>query len=132
LVWSDSRRRLEPFHKNRKHVTRSGQFLGTLHDSPADPDEHLMIMFYDILLLDDIACIKEKLEQRRQRLCSLVKCIRGRVGIGSREIIDFSSRQAPTLLQEVFTQATTRRWEGLVLKGCDDPYFSLDGTRFIN
>ena len=25
----------------------------------------------------------------------------------------------------------TRRWEGLVLKGCDDPFFSLDGTRFI-
>lgn len=90
-----------------------------------------MIMFYDILLLDDIACIKETLEQGRKRLCSLVQCIRGRVDIGSREIIDFSSGQAPILLQEVFSQATTRGWEGLVLKGCDDPYFSLDGIWFI-
>ena len=90
-----------------------------------------MIMFYDILLLDNVSCIKETLEQRRQRLCSLVPCIRGRVGIGSREIIDFSSHQAPILLQEVFTRAVARRWEGLVLKGCDDPFFSLDGTRFV-
>ena len=131
LVWNDGRHRLEPFHKIRKHVKRSGRFLGTLQDSPTDPDEHLMIMLYDILLLDDIACIKENLEQRRQRLCSLAQCIRGRVGIGSRKIIDFSSGRATILLQEVFTQAITRRWEGLVLKGCDDPYFSLDGTRFI-
>jgi DNA ligase 4 len=90
-----------------------------------------MIMFYDILLLDDISCFRETREQRRQQLCSLVQCIRGRVGIGSREVIDFSSRQAPILLQEVFNQAVTRRWEGLMLKGCDDPFFSLDGTRFI-
>jgi ATP dependent DNA ligase domain len=131
LVWSDRRHRLEPFHKIRKHVKRSGRFLGTLHDSPVDPNEHLMIMFYDILLLDNVSCIKETLKQQRQRLCSLVQCIRGLVGIGSREIIDFLSDQAPRLLQEVFTRAVTRRWEGLVLKGCDDPFFSLDGTRFI-
>lgn len=106
----------EPFHKIHKHVKRSEHFLGTLDDSPVDPNERLMIMFYDILLLDDIACFKDTLEQRRQGLCSLVQCIRGRAGIGSREIIDFSSDQAPILLQKVFTQAVIRLWEGLVLK----------------
>lgn len=109
LVWNDSRHRLEPFHKIRKHVKRSGRFLRTLQDSPVDPNEHLMIMFYDILLLDDISCFRETLEQRRQQLCSLVQCIRGRVGIRSREVIDFSSRLAPILLQEVFNQAVIRR-----------------------
>jgi DNA ligase 4 len=62
MVWNDSCYRLEPFYKIRKHVKRSGRFLGTLQDSPADLDEHLMIMFYDILLLDDVSCIKESLE----------------------------------------------------------------------
>jgi DNA ligase 4 len=115
----------------RKHVRRSGRFLGTLHDSPVDPDEKLMIMFYDILLLDNVSRIKETLKQRRLQLYSLVQRIRGRVGIGSHEIIDFSSNQAPMLLQEVFTRAMTRRWEGLVLKGYEDPFFSLVYRRFI-
>jgi DNA ligase 4 len=30
LVWNDNRHRLEPFYKIRKHVTRSGRYLGTL------------------------------------------------------------------------------------------------------
>jgi DNA ligase-4 len=53
LVWSDDDERIEPFHKIRKHVKRSGRFIGTARDSLVDLDEHLMIMFYDILLLDD-------------------------------------------------------------------------------
>jgi DNA ligase-4 len=34
LVWNDHDERIEPFHKIRKHVPRSGQFLGTREDSP--------------------------------------------------------------------------------------------------
>jgi hypothetical protein len=52
----------------------------------------------------------------------------GRAEIESREIVNFSSFDAPELLSEAFARAITRRWEGFVLKGCDDPYFSFNGT----
>jgi hypothetical protein len=45
----------------------------------------------------------------------LVHCIRGRADIGTRDIIDFSSSDAPELLSEAFAQAITQRWEGFVL-----------------
>jgi hypothetical protein len=41
--------------------------------------------------------------------------------IGTREIIDFSSCDAPKLLSEALARAIARRWEGMVLKGCDNP-----------
>ena len=87
LVWNNRDERIEPFYKIRKHVKRSGHFLGTSLDSPIDPSEHLMIMFYDILLLDDTVCIGESHDRRRGRLESLVHCILGHADIGTREVI---------------------------------------------
>jgi DNA ligase 4 len=52
----------------------------------------------------------------------------GRADVGSREKIDFSSRRAPTLLQQAFARAIIQQWEGLVLKGCDQPFVSFDRT----
>ncbi|KAH7117213.1 hypothetical protein B0J13DRAFT_652792 [Dactylonectria estremocensis] len=129
LVWNDDDGRIEPFHKIRRHVKRSGRFLGAARDSPIESSEHLMIMFYDILLLDDIGCGLESHDERRRRLQPLVRRIPGRTDIGSREVINFSSFDAAERLSETFAQAITQRWEGLVLKGCDDPYFSFNGSR---
>jgi hypothetical protein len=129
LIWNDDDERIEPFHKIRKHVKRSSRFIGTARDSPVDSNKHLMIIFYDILLLDDTVCIREPHDRRRRLLESLIHCISGRADIGSREIIDFSSFDAPELLSEAFARAIARRWEGFVLKGCDDPYFSFKGTK---
>jgi DNA ligase-4 len=70
LVWTDDDERIEPFHKIRKHVKRSGRLIVTARDSPVDSNEHLMIMFFDILLLDDIVCIREPHDKRRQLLGS--------------------------------------------------------------
>jgi DNA ligase-4 len=132
LVWNDDDERIEPFHKIRKHVNRSGRFLGTARDSPVDLNEHLMIMFYDILLLDDTACVRESHDERRRVLQSLVHSVPGRVDIGSREVLEFSSADAAKQLSEAFARAITERWEGLVLKGCDDPYLSSEeGRSFI-
>ncbi|KAH8800733.1 hypothetical protein F5884DRAFT_808642, partial [Xylogone sp. PMI_703] len=86
LVWNDDDEKIEPFYKIRRHVKRSGNFIGTALDLPAGPGEHLMIMFYDILLLDDTPCIRENHEKRRGLLESLVHCIPGRVNIGTRDI----------------------------------------------
>jgi DNA ligase-4 len=129
LVWSDHRERIEPFHKIRKHVQRSGRSLGNIRDSPVDLDEHLMIMFYDLLLLDDTVSIRETHENRHRQLCTLVDRMTGRVDVTSCKIIDFSSPNAPELLGEIFARAIVQRWEGLVLKGCDDPYFSLNSAK---
>lgn len=94
LVWNDHDEQIEPFHKPRKHVNRSGRLLGTARGSTIDLNERLMIMFYDILLLDDNIDIKETHDDRRRELQSPVHCIPGRANIGSRELIDFSSRHA--------------------------------------
>ncbi|KAH6881050.1 hypothetical protein B0T10DRAFT_580829 [Thelonectria olida] len=112
LVWNDDNGRIEPFHKIRRHVKRSGRFLGAARDSPVESSEHLMVMFYDILLLDDIVCGLETHDERRRLLQSLVRRIPGRTDLG-----------------ETFARAITQRREGFVLKGCDDPYFSFNGSR---
>jgi DNA ligase 4 len=88
-----------------------------------------MIIFYDILLLNNTACIREIYNKRRRLLQSLIHCIPGRADIRIREIIEFSSFNAPELLSETFTRVITVRWEGLILKDCDEPYFSFNGTK---
>src|SRR5204863_8926936 len=128
LVWNDKAQEIEPFHKIRKHVQRSGRWLGTQADSPASLHEHLMIMFYDILLLDDSIILREPHRKRRQRLETLVKTTRGQAEIGTREIIDFSSRRASERLRAAFAAGITQNWEGFVLKGCNDPYIPANGA----
>jgi DNA ligase 4 len=121
--------RIEPFHKIRKHIQRSSHFLENIQDSPVNLNEHLMIMLYDLLLLDDTVCIRETHDKRYRRLRTLVDCITGRVDVTSHKTIDFSSPDALELLGKVFAQSIVRQWEGLVLKGCDDPYFSLNSAK---
>jgi DNA ligase-4 len=128
LVWNERTKAIEPFHKIRKHVQRSGRWLGNQADSPASLDEHLMIMFYDILLLDDKVVLRETHSKRRQRLESLVKTTPGYAEIGTREKINFSSRRAQEQLRSAFAAAITQHWEGFVLKGCDEPYLALNDT----
>lgn len=69
-----------------------------------------------LLLLDDIVCLKETHDKRRQRLWSVVCCIPCRAGIGTRQNIDFRSADAPDLLEQAFARATTQRWEGLLTR----------------
>ncbi|KAH7124781.1 hypothetical protein EDB81DRAFT_847037 [Dactylonectria macrodidyma] len=59
-------KKIEPFHKIRRHMKRSGRFLGAARDSPVKSSEHLMIVFYDILLLDDIVCGLDTHDERRE------------------------------------------------------------------
>ncbi|KAM4061564.1 ATP dependent DNA ligase [Hirsutella rhossiliensis] len=89
-------------------------------------NEHLMIMFYDLLLLDDTVCARKSHAKRRRLLRSLVRRIPGLAEVGFREVVAFSSANAAERLTELFARAITQRWEGLVLKGCNDPYFTSD------
>lgn len=63
-------------------MQRSGRFFRNARDLSVDLNEHLMI-FCNILLLDNTICIRETYDKWRQRLCSLVHCIPGRADFGS-------------------------------------------------
>ena len=88
-----------------------------------------MIIFYDILLLDNVIYALEANENGRWWLRALVLYMPGRADIGSREIINFSSTNAKRRLSEAFTRVVTQRWEGFILKCYDSPYFSLSNQR---
>ncbi|KAM0278556.1 hypothetical protein ACHAQH_005124 [Verticillium albo-atrum] len=86
LVYNGKEGKILPFHKIRKYVSRSGVFLGAQRDSPPNLDEHLMMVYFDVLLIDDESLLGTRQTDRFDRL-------RG-----------------------VFAESITHREEGLVLK----------------
>ncbi|KAI1284803.1 hypothetical protein F5Y07DRAFT_347744 [Xylaria sp. FL0933] len=127
VVYSTKERRILPFHKIRKHVSRSGSFLGTANDSQAHEHEHLMIIYYDVLLIDDESLLGVKNSERFRRLSEMVTCRTGCAELVSRTVIHTSRSSAAPTLRELFAQCISARGEGLVLKP-DEPYFDFTGT----
>ncbi|KAF7164778.1 hypothetical protein CNMCM5623_009160 [Aspergillus felis] len=125
LVWSDNYGKIADFHKLRKFIARSGTYIGIDNDSPPQPYEHLMIVFFDILLLDNDICLRKPHRERRLLLKNIVKVIDGYADIAEQHIVEFSRPDGRFRLETIFSKAVTERWEGLVLKGCEDPYFSI-------
>ena len=123
VVWSDREKKILDFCKIRKHVSRTGSFLGTSLDSQPHPWEHLMILFFDVLLLDDHSLFPLPHAARRKLLEQLITPIQGRADLVMQHELDFSTPRAPMDLQEHFAQAIANRWEGLVVKPSDEPYF---------
>ncbi|KAL8947940.1 MAG: hypothetical protein Q9222_005830 [Ikaeria aurantiellina] len=93
--------------------------------SRAHDHEHLMIAFYDVMLVDDDAVMNEPHTARRRRLQDMVTCIRGRATLAKHKLVDFSSPEGPERLKTLLAHAIAQRWEGLVLKPSDDPYFGF-------
>ena len=102
LIWHDKKRQIQPLDKVRKHVTRNGRFIGNDQDSLRDLHERLMIMFYNVLLYDDIMCLNESLDQRRSRLHSLVRHSPGQADTGYQDKITFASSDAKSLIRSCF------------------------------
>ena len=88
-----------------------------------------MIVFYDLLLLDDTHCISEAYEDRRTRLQTLIRPKPGRAEVGQQVIVDFRRSQAASKLALHFACVISHNWEGLVLKSLRDPYVDHRGTR---
>lgn len=124
VVYSDREQRILSFDKLRKHISRSGRFIGTSEDSQAHEWEHLMIIYYDILRVDDESLLNVRHSARFSRLSKLVQCQAGRAALVQRQIVNFSSRVAAEDLKEAFASCIVRREEGLVLKP-DEPYFTF-------
>lgn len=128
VVYSDLEKRILPFEKIRKHVNRSGRFIGTDEDSQAHSWERLMIVYFDILLIDDESMLNIRHSDRRKRLSELVHCQEGQAALVDSWMINFSSRVAADELRQAFASCITHREEGLVLKP-DEPYFSFGVAR---
>ncbi|KAK3325535.1 hypothetical protein B0H66DRAFT_588289 [Apodospora peruviana] len=128
VVYSDKDGKILDFHKIRKHVSRSGSFLGTGQDSQPQPWEHLMIVYYDLLMVDDESLLAVRQSERFGRLKHLVAEVPGRSALVKRQIIDGSRPSATSDLRRAFAECITARHEGLVLKP-DDPYFDFDTSR---
>ena len=88
-----------------------------------------MIVFFDVLLIDNDSVIHQKYEQRRKHLERLVKRIAGKSDVVWRKRIDFSKAEGPRTLVVHLANALVRRWEGLVLKPADESYFELRNSR---
>ncbi|PGG95696.1 DNA ligase (ATP) [Blastomyces parvus] len=125
LVWSDMESKLLPFHKLRKHIKRSGTFIGTENDSPPHFYEHLYIMLFDVLLIDDEVCLSKSYKERKALLWKVSQPIEGRAGIAEQEYINFSLSNSQETLKNSFATAISQRWEGLILKSSDEPYFNI-------
>ncbi|KAL8821358.1 MAG: hypothetical protein Q9191_007323 [Dirinaria sp. TL-2023a] len=123
VVWSDREQKILEFHKIRKLVSRSGSFLGTIADSLPHPHEHLMIVLFDVLLVDDASLLSLNHASRRQVLERIVLPKDGRAALADRLELDFSSPAAPEELRRHYARAIAKRWEGLVIKPSSEPYF---------
>ena len=85
-----------------------------------------MIIFYDVMLVDDDPVLHRTHRERRRLLEKLVKPIVGRVGLLWQKHVSFSTPDGARRLKQALAQAFVMRWEGLVLKPSDEPYFNLE------
>ncbi|KAK3679866.1 hypothetical protein LTR78_000242 [Recurvomyces mirabilis] len=127
VVYSDVTKSVLGFDEIRKHILRSGVFLGTDLDSQPRAHEHLAIVFFDVLLSDDDVVMHKSVNERRQRLRQMYRKIPGRaLGAEWKEVNFANSGPARKRLLEQFAASIVQRCEGLVLKPCGVPYFPLD------
>ena len=120
-----------PFEKLRKHVTRSGVSLGTELDSPRHAHEHLAIIWFDILLLDDVLVMSKSIEERRKYLREVYTKIHKRAHSAEWKIINFADEhhsRGKRMLMRQFAFSNAQRCEGLVIKPCSVPYFTLEAS----
>lgn len=84
-----------------------------------------MLVFFDILLLDDDVCLRKPHRERRLILQDLIQAIPGRSAISEQQVMKFDGIDSYERLDFAFSKAIVQRWEGLVLKACDEPYFPI-------
>ena len=124
VVFSDTENSILGFDKIRQHVSRAGTFIGAENDPPGQPGEHLMIILFDLLLLDDEDILSRSVEERKARLSGIYKRIHGRAAPAESCVMDFSQVNAERRLMNHFAASIACRHEGLVLKPCGVSYLT--------
>lgn len=84
-----------------------------------------MIVFFDVLVLDDKRIMRSGLQTRRDVLRRLVQKIPGRAIRSEWTLIDFGNDDGIVNLKQKFAESLAHRQEGLVLKPLHAPYFLL-------
>lgn len=98
-------------------------------DSPRPgSQEHLMIVYYDVLLLEDQSLISLRHSERFNILSSLIAYRKGWSELVQRQVIDFGHSLGASSLRKAFALTILARKEGLVLKP-DEPYFDFADQR---
>lgn len=92
--------------------------------SRAHDHEHLMIIYYDVLMVDDESLLNQRQSERRRRLKNLITCQQGYAEIVQHQVVACRKRTAASELREIFAKCITNRQEGVVLKP-DTPYFDF-------
>ncbi|GKT58608.1 LOW QUALITY PROTEIN: ATP dependent DNA ligase domain-containing protein [Colletotrichum tofieldiae] len=114
---------IQIFSKSGKDSTNDRAALHGRHDY-----EHLMIVYYDVLLIDDESLLGVRQNERFKRLADLVTCREGHAELVDRQVISFGHPLGAHHLRQSFAKTITAREEGLVLKP-DDPYFNFSESR---
>ncbi|KAG9679580.1 DNA ligase/mRNA capping enzyme, partial [Aureobasidium melanogenum] len=131
VVFSDVQDSILGFDEIRKHVSRAGSFIGVENYPPRQSSEHLMIVLFDLLLLDDEDVLSRSVEERKARLNTLYKRLHGRAVPAESCVMDFSQATAERRLMDHFAASIACRHEGLVLKRCGVPYQTHDSLNGI-
>jgi DNA ligase-4 len=84
-----------------------------------------MIVFFDVLVLDDESTLRHCLQDRRKILRGLVHVVPGRSMRSEWTLLDFKTGNGITDLKQIFARNLAERQEGLVLKSLHAPYFPL-------
>ena len=84
-----------------------------------------MIVFFDVLLVDEDPVLHQPYRDRREQLAQLITEIPGRASLAQCQEINFSHRGALERLTHALAHAIARRWEGCVLKPADEPYVNF-------
>lgn len=125
VLYSDREQKILPFSKIRKHIKRSGFFLGTLQDSLPHAWEHLALVFFDVLVVDDKPIMRQCLQKRRAVLRKLVRVLPDRSLRSQWTLLHFKDEDGVVDLKQSFARSLAQREEGLVLKPLGVPYFPL-------
>ncbi|RCI15953.1 hypothetical protein L249_2062 [Ophiocordyceps polyrhachis-furcata BCC 54312] len=124
VVYSHRENKILPFHRIRNHVTRRGLFMNIEGDTRPDASEQLMIIYFDILLIDDRSLLDVRRCERFKLLQQTAHAVKGIADFVPRQVVDFGHPYAVSELRKAFAQVIVARGEGLVLKP-DDPYFNF-------
>ena len=95
------------------------------NESRPEEHEHLMIVYFDLLMRDGTSLLALSHGERFGQLKSLVSIKEGRSHVVEQEVVDFTGPDAAMQLRNIFANCIVSRGEGLVLKP-DDPYFDMD------
>lgn len=89
-----------------------------------------MIVYFDVLMIDDESLLGARHSERFRRLTNLITCRKGCTELVPREVISFSRPSAASKLREAFADCIVYRREGLVLKP-DEPYFNFSMDQYL-